>query len=93
MDRAPSTETVDLDSFTGRVKPKSKNWCSQIPCLTFSNKRHSVKPPSYVVDRWKLHSKTERSLSSWTGEGNLANEDAIIIISPRVDASIGIRYL
>ena len=37
------------------------NWHSQLPCLTFSIKRDSVKPPSWVVDRWQLDWKTDQT--------------------------------
>ena len=40
MDRASATETVDTDSILGGVKPKAiKIWHSQLPYLTFSNKK------------------------------------------------------
>ena len=37
VDRASATKTVDLALIPGRVKPRTKNWYSQLPCLTFSN--------------------------------------------------------
>ena len=61
MDRASATETVDSGLIPGRVKTKdSKTWHSQLPCLTFSIERDSVKPPPCVVDRWAGGSLTRR---------------------------------
>ena len=42
MDRASATETMDMGSILGY-----KNWYSQVPYLTFSNKRDSVKQWCY----------------------------------------------
>ena len=65
MDRRTSaTEMVDLGSIPGRVYSNYTNWYSQLPCLTFSIKRDSVKPPPCVVDRWQLDLKTKRLRSS-----------------------------
>ena len=37
MDRASATETVDLGSIPGWVKPNAmKNWYSQLSCLTLA---------------------------------------------------------
>ena len=53
VDRASATETVDSGSIPNRVEPKTikSDWYSQLPCLTFSNQRDSVKPPTCVVDK------------------------------------------
>ena len=57
-----AAETVNLGSIPSRVKPKTKkNWRSQLSCLTFSNKRDSVEPPSCVVDRWADGSLTRKA--------------------------------
>ena len=55
LDRGSATETVDLsfDSRSGQTK-HYKDLYSQLPCLTFSNKRDCVKPPPCVVDRWQV---------------------------------------
>ena len=49
-----------------------KNWSSQLPCLTFSIKRDSVKPQPCVVDRWAGGSWTRRpkgpSAVPWQGK-------------------------
>ena len=66
MDRASATDSVDsgFDSQSGQTED-NKNWLSQLPCLTYTDERASVKPPPYVVGRqvgrWQLDSKTERS--------------------------------
>ena len=55
MDRASATETADLGSIPGRVKPKALKvdiYRFTSFLLTFSIKRDSVKPPSYEVDWW-----------------------------------------
>ena len=49
VDRVSATETVESGSIPGPGITKDyKNWYSQLPCLTFSNKRDSVKPPPCV---------------------------------------------
>ena len=58
VDIAFGTETTDRSSISGRVKPKTKNWYSQLPCLTFSDSIVCGRQ----VGRWQLDSKTERFL-------------------------------
>ena len=60
VDRASTTEAIDFGSIPGRVIPKTKNWYSQLSCLTLSIKRDSAKPPPCVVDRLTGGSLTRR---------------------------------
>ena len=61
VDRAFAAETEDLGSIPRRVKSNTiKIWCSLLPCLTFSIKKNSVKPPSCVVDKRVGYSFTRR---------------------------------
>ena len=51
--RASVTETVDLGSISGRVKPKTiKNGIHSVPARRSGIKRDSMKTPQCVVDRW-----------------------------------------
>ena len=67
VDKPSTTEAIDSPS--GQTKDY-KDWYSQLPCLTFSNQRDSVKPPPCVVDRWAGGSLTRRPKGtfavSWT---------------------------
>ena len=58
-----------------------RNWYSQLPCLTFSNKRNSVKLSICVVDWWAGGSLTRRPKDRLLspGQGNLVIEDVITI--------------
>ena len=42
-----------------------KNWYSQLPCLTFSIKKDSVKPPPCLVDRWAGGNLTRKTNHTW----------------------------
>ena len=60
-----------FDSWWGLTKDY-KNWCSQLPCLTFSNKKGESEASTVCgkqVGRWQLDSKTERSLRYLLAKG------------------------
>ena len=57
---------------------QTKNWNSQLFCLRFSI---SVKPLSFVVDRWQLDSKTAKSIRLSPGKDNLVLYKDVITIS------------
>ena len=61
MDKAFATETVDLRSILDQVKSETKNWYSQLSCLTLSVKRDSAKHALCMVERWAGGSLTLRS--------------------------------
>ena len=57
---------------------QTKNWNSQLFCLTFSI---SVMPLSFVVDRWQLESKTAKSIRLSPGKDNWVLYKDVITIS------------
>ena len=61
-DKASVAETIDASSISGKDKPEKsyEDWYLKLPCLTFNNKRFSVKLLSTMFDRqmssWQLDS-------------------------------------
>ena len=60
-----ASATVTFDSPASQVKECS--WYPRLFCLTFNNKKESVKPTQCAVDRWESGSLTSRPKSPFTG--------------------------
>ena len=64
MDRGCATEIIDTGSILVQVKPKTIKlvFTAFLPDVQQLKGQCELKPPPFVVDRWQLDSKTERSL-------------------------------
>ena len=79
-DKAPATDTIDLGSITGLVKPNLEKSLYSYPAsrVDISNKMGSAKLSPTVVDKWannSFFSKNEQFFS--LSVDNLVNKNAI----------------